>query len=67
MPTDASLRSDFEKRLEQIAGEEGQRVLGWRTVSTDGSTLGQTAQKAQPVVRQVFIERSPLIRSTHDF
>ena len=38
MPTDEALRQDFEQRVEQIALEEGQRVLGWRTVPTDGST-----------------------------
>ncbi|HMN62136.1 MAG TPA: hypothetical protein PJ988_17330, partial [Anaerolinea sp.] len=30
LPQDADLRRDFEQRFEQIATEEGQRVLGWR-------------------------------------
>jgi glutamate synthase domain-containing protein 2/glutamate synthase domain-containing protein 1/glutamate synthase domain-containing protein 3 len=67
LPSGESLRSDFEKRLEQIACEEGQRVLGWRTVPTDGSALGLTARNAQPVVRQIFIERSPLIKDRMSF
>ncbi len=59
LPTDETLRREFEQRLEGIINEEGQRVLGWRTVVTDTSVPGPTARAAQPVVRQVFIERSP--------
>ncbi len=67
LPADDALRAAFERRLEAIAAEEGQRVLGWRTVPTDGSSLGATAQSAQPVVRQVFIERSPAIKDRMSF
>jgi glutamate synthase (NADPH) large chain len=67
MPTDSTLRQDFEQRIEQIAGDEGQRVLGWRTVPTNGSSLGSTARNAQPAIRQVFIERSPLIKDRMTF
>ena len=34
---------------------KGRRVLGWRTVPTDDSTLGATARCCRAVVRQVFI------------
>jgi glutamate synthase (ferredoxin) len=67
LPASESLRRDFEQRLEAIAAEEGQRVLGWRTVPVDGSALGATARAAQPVVRQVFIERSPAIKDRMSF
>ena len=32
--------------------EEGVAFLGWRTVPTDNSLLGQTARAAEPVIRQ---------------
>jgi glutamate synthase (NADPH/NADH) large chain len=67
VPTDDSQRQDLEQRFEQIVVEEGQRVLGWRTVPTDGSQLGPTAQAAQPLVRQVFIERSPYLKDRMSF
>ena len=67
LPTNAAVRGVQEQRLEAIAVQEGQRVLGWRTVPTDGSTLGATARSAQPVVRQVFIERSPAIKDRMSF
>ncbi len=67
MPTEDALRQDFEHRFEAIVTTEGQRVLGWRTVPTDGSLLGPTSRVAQPVVRQVFIERSPLLKDRMSF
>ena len=67
MPVDDLLSQQFEARIEQIAAEEGQRVIGWRTVPTDGSQLGPTARAAQPVVRQVFIERNGTIKDRMSF
>ena len=67
MPTDEEQRRNIEQRFEQIAAEEGQQVLGWRTVPTDGSALGPTARAAQPVVRQVFLERNALIKDRMSF
>src|SRR2546423_7277274 len=34
-------RRACEKKFEQIVAEEGQKVLGWRTVPTNNSTLGE--------------------------
>ena len=38
--------------------EEGQRVLGWRTVPTNNASLGATARASEPFMRQVFIGRN---------
>jgi glutamate synthase (ferredoxin) len=67
MPTDDEQRLQMEKIFEKIVLEEGQRVLGWRTVPTDGGLLGATARAAQPVVRQVFIERSLYLKDRMSF
>ncbi len=67
MPVDVADRQQMEKLFEKIVAEEGQHVLGWRTVATDGSMLGATARIAQPVVRQVFIERSPYLKDRMSF
>jgi len=67
LPTDETLRADFEQRFEAICAAEGQRVLGWRTVPTDGSQLGETARSAMPVVRQVFVERNATIKDRMSF
>ncbi len=58
---DAAERHECEKAFEQIVAEEGQRVLGWRTVPTGNSTLGATAKASEPVVRQVFVGRGAKI------
>ncbi|QMV41471.1 glutamate synthase large subunit [Cohnella cholangitidis] len=55
LPQDAALRASFEKRLESIVREEGQALIGWRTVPTNDSKLGETAKSVQPFVRQAFI------------
>src|SRR5262245_34918567 len=55
---EAAERAECEKIFEQIIAEEGQRVLGWRTVPTNNASLGETAKAGEPMVRQVFIGRS---------
>jgi glutamate synthase (ferredoxin) len=40
-----------------IVAAEGCRVLGWRDVPTDNSSIGDTAKASEPFVQQVFIER----------
>ncbi|MFC7674724.1 glutamate synthase large subunit [Mycolicibacterium sp. GCM10028919] len=44
--------------VEKIAEAEGLRVLGWRDVPTDESSLGALARDAMPTFRQVFIAGS---------
>ena len=44
---------------ERIVREEGQTLLGWRTVPVDNSMLGPTALKSEPVIEQVFVARNP--------
>lgn len=58
LPNDRDLRVRCEKAFQQIIAEEGQTFLGWRTVPTNDSTIGQTAKASQPVIRQIFIGRS---------
>jgi glutamate synthase (ferredoxin) len=55
---DAAIRGAFEKKFEEIIKQEGQSVIGWRTVPVDASSLGKSAISAMPFMRQVFIGRS---------
>jgi glutamate synthase (NADPH/NADH) large chain len=61
LPRDRIRRRRVEERFEQIVKSEGQALLGWRTVPTDNSTLGDTAKASEPFMRQVFIGRSPAL------
>jgi len=55
LPDPAEARMECERLLEEVVREEGQELLGWRTVPVDNSLLGPTAKACQPVIRQVFI------------
>src|SRR5207302_9454917 len=50
-------RQQCERAFEKIVKEEGLKIIGWRTVPTDNSSLGATAKASEPFIRQVFIAR----------
>jgi len=58
LPRNPTHRRRLEERFEQIVQSEGQAFLGWRTVPTNSSSLGDTARSCEPFIRQVFIGRS---------
>ncbi len=62
LPQKADERAAAEKTLEKIVGEEGQTLLGWRTVPTDNSSLGDGAKASEPIMRQIFIGRSASVK-----
>jgi glutamate synthase (ferredoxin) len=57
LPTGEAARRACEAVVERTAAEEGIAFLGWRTVPTDNSLLGQSARAAEPVIRQGFFAR----------
>src|SRR5207247_7679739 len=57
LPRDPPERQQCERAFEKIVKEEGLKILGWRTVPTDHSSLGATAKASEPLIRQVFIAR----------
>ena len=58
LPRDPEGRWQCEQLFEKIVRQEGQCVLGWRTVPVNDSTLGTTAKASAPVIRQIFIGRN---------
>ena len=56
---DPNQREKSRRIFEKIVTEEGQKVLGWRDVPTDNSSLGDTAKSSEPFMQQVFIQRAP--------
>jgi glutamate synthase (NADPH) large chain len=67
LPTGAESRQACERLFEQAVREEGQTFLGWRDVPTDNRSLGLTAVRSQPVIRQLFIGRHPSIETDEAF
>jgi len=58
MPQDYDQRQEVKRALAKIIEDEGQTLLGWRDVPTDNSSLGKTAQAAEPFMMQVFVGRN---------
>jgi glutamate synthase (NADPH/NADH) large chain len=50
-----------------VAAQDGMKVLGWRDVPTDNSTLGESVKPTEPVHKQVFIARNPKVKSDDEF
>ena len=57
LPTDPYDQEACQTLFEQIVQDEGQQVLGWRTVPTDNSLLGPTACSSEPIMKQILIGR----------
>jgi glutamate synthase domain-containing protein 2/glutamate synthase domain-containing protein 1/glutamate synthase domain-containing protein 3 len=62
LPPEKQSRKKIEDRFEQIVRAEGQKFLGWRTVPTDNTSLGETAKSEEPEVRMAFVGRSASIK-----
>ncbi|HBE78155.1 MAG TPA: glutamate synthase large subunit, partial [Firmicutes bacterium] len=61
LPAEPTLRAECEKIFAKIVREEGQVLLGWRTVPTRDGSLGNSAKSCKPYIRQVIIGRDPQI------
>ena len=61
LPRNPMSRRRLEEHFEQIVQSEGQTLIGWRTLPTDNSMLGETARNSEPFMRQVFIGRDPAL------
>src|SRR3954464_4308654 len=55
MPREQEWREAIQRIYAEQARYEGLRLLGWRTVPTDNSTLGESVKPTEPVHMQVFI------------
>ncbi len=55
LPRDKAWRETIRKIYEETAQKEGLKVLGWRDVPTDNSTLGESVIPTEPVHMQVFV------------
>ena len=56
LPKNKKLHAQCQKHLEDATEYYGLRVLGWREVPCDPSCLGELALRAEPCIRQVFID-----------
>ena len=57
LPMSTQERHRCQSLVEEMALDEGQRVLGWRDVLTDSRFLGKSVKRNEPVIRQMFVAR----------
>ena len=57
MPKDLPERAAVQRAFKKIVVKEGLKIIGWRDVPTDNSSLGVTARAAEPAMMQVFLAR----------
>ncbi|MBP1995018.1 glutamate synthase large subunit [Paenibacillus eucommiae] len=67
LPQTLEDRQACENVLERIVEEQGQQFLGWRTLPTDNSLLGESAKSSEPYVRQAFIGQNGDLPTNLDF
>ncbi|MHB1454696.1 MAG: glutamate synthase large subunit [Saccharofermentanales bacterium] len=67
LPRDLENRIASESIIETAVKAEGQKILGWRTVPINESTLGSIARSNRPYIRQIFIGKSSEAMSELDF
>ncbi len=56
LPTDDEARLKATAGIERIVVDEGLRVLGWREVPVDASSLGASARQVMPAFHQLLID-----------
>ena len=62
LPQDVTQRERLEAVCSSVVAERGLKLLGWRTVPTEGSALGATARHTEPVVRQLYVGASDNVK-----
>ncbi|XRB11633.1 glutamate synthase [Pseudoscourfieldia marina] len=58
LPTDPGERARCRADFENVAKSLNIDVLGWRSVPTDNSIIGDSAKTVEPVIEQVFVTPS---------
>ncbi len=55
---EAAVREVAMQVFEHVIRDEGQKFLGWRTVPVKSGILGKTSGRYEPVIKQLFIQKS---------
>ncbi|MFC0524874.1 glutamate synthase large subunit [Pontibacillus salicampi] len=65
--SDEEERKQEEDYISTLIEQEGQRVIGWRSVPVNVRKIGKDAQNSCPIIRQVFVEANNELRDQTDF
>jgi len=58
LPNDPKKYEQAKLCVEQVAANQGHTILGWRSVPTKNSDLGESAIKTEPKIEQFFVSRA---------
>jgi len=67
LPKNPGEREAIKTEFAKITSDEGQKLLGWRDVPVDNSSLGKTAVAAEPFMVQVFVGKNPSLKDEAAF
>ncbi|MFZ5731964.1 MAG: glutamate synthase large subunit [Pseudomonadota bacterium] len=67
MPRDTSWRKVIQSIIKDQVKAEGLKLLGWREVPTDNSSLGETVKPTEPFNMQVFIGKNGAVKTEDEF
>ncbi len=67
LPPDSLQRRQCEEAFAEAVREEGQELLGWRTVPVRPEALGEVARAVEPAIRQIFIGRGAGVNDDASF
>jgi glutamate synthase domain-containing protein 2/glutamate synthase domain-containing protein 1/glutamate synthase domain-containing protein 3 len=67
LPQDTNERAFCQEAFEKVTKEQGQIILGWRTVPIDDSNIGAGAKATQPVFEQIFIGKDKNLKDEPAF
>ena len=67
MPRDTAWRKVIQSIIADQVKDEGLKLLGWREVPTDNSSLGETVKPTEPYHMQVFIGRTATAKTEDEF
>ena len=67
LPQDPANRDQMEVIIKRSVEEEGHKFLGFRRVPQHSDILGFLAREAEPVVKQLFVQAGPNVKSVDHF
>ncbi len=67
LPKDEAQRDQCKAILEQAVVDEEQKLLGWRKMPTNNSSIGKTAKASEPDIWQIFIGRGEAVKDEREF
>ena len=67
LPKDNAEHKACKDLFERIIQQEGQSLLGWRTVPVNNSIIGKIAKETEPIIQQIIIKKNKNTKDQLDF